>query len=441
MINNSIKGPEANISNLEFEKAIQEKEEALNNQNASSTKKSQQPNNNTQIHRIEAYISSKYILRKNLVRNYVEIKDLSKPEQGFKVMGNFEANITVDLMKAGFKAPQTALKALLYSDFIPDYHPVQNYFLNLKAWDGIDRIKDMAGCLIAEDSNDQTEIEKHFKKHLVRCVKSAFINRYFNKHCFVIIGTEQSMGKSTFIRSLIPAELSTLSSDSTLDMKTKDAIISLGSNWIINLDELANLNKSEIGALKATLSTEMIKVRKPYDRVETETKRLANFFGSTNDIEFLTDLTGNVRWICFRIKKINWVYSVLDIDQIWAQAYHEFKNKNFNAELTDKEIIDNESRNDQFMLVANEVEALQQHFRPCNKDNPRAQFASTTIIMSKLNYHGFSFRNKRLFGQALKSLDFIKCSKRVKNGDKKQPVYGYYFIEENIEFEEILENE
>ena len=41
-----------------------------------------------------------------------------------------------------------------------------------------------------------------------------------------------------------------------------------------------------------------------------------------NMTEFLSDPTGNVRWIHFEINRIEWNYSKeVDIDTVWAQAY------------------------------------------------------------------------------------------------------------------------
>lgn len=48
---------------------------------------------------------------------------------------------------------------------------------------------------------------------------------------------------------------------------------------------------------------------------QIEPKR-ASIWGSTNKAEFLTDVTGSVRWLCFRVREINWDYKKhFDIDR------------------------------------------------------------------------------------------------------------------------------
>ena len=69
------------------------------------------------------------------------------------------------------------------------------------------------------------------------------------------------------------------------------------------------LSKKDINHLKSVMSKDEIKTRLPYDKRASVLKRRCSFVGSTNNEEFLSDETGNVRWICFAINSINWDYS------------------------------------------------------------------------------------------------------------------------------------
>lgn len=86
-------------------------------------------------------------------------------------------------------------------------------------------------------------------------------------------------------------------------------MIALIENFIINLDELATFSKVEIGQLKSVLSKSFVKERHPFERKAKKLPRRASFIGSTNMTEFLTDPTGNVRWIPFEVFDIDWKYS------------------------------------------------------------------------------------------------------------------------------------
>jgi predicted P-loop ATPase len=73
-------------------------------------------------------------------------------------------------------------------------------------------------------------------------------------------------------------------------------------------------------------SRDFINERLPYDRRTSILERRASFIGSTNNIQFLSDDTGSVRWLCFEIESINWKYNdEIDIDLVYAQAYHLYQ--------------------------------------------------------------------------------------------------------------------
>lgn len=391
------------------------------------------------ITRIEKFINKRYEIRLDMVSNTMEVKDKSGTE-GFKANPKLESTLNLELMRAGFNSTKHYVSTLLSSDFVRTYHPIRTYFETLPAWDGMDRITRMSECLKGNDS-ERKLLNLHFTKHIVRCVASAFIKGYFNKHCFVIIGTGQSQGKTTYIRNLTPKQLEQYQADAILDWKDKDANIALGSNWIINLDELANLNKDETNSLKATLSRNQIKVRRPYEKVETEIPRLANFFGSTNDLQFLTDLTGNVRWICFRIYGIDWDKSnSIEIDQFWAQAFHLFQN-GFDYQLSTAELRENDVRNELFMLSSPEKEAIQRFIEPGMKgvEVPElgglAKFATASELMKLINSKsGNAFRSDSKFGKAMQACGFVRASERMKL--RSSPLWGYWYYEHETELED-----
>jgi len=390
------------------------------------------------ISRIENFIRKRYEIRIDIVSNVMEVKTKGSSAD-YEANPKLEAILNLELMRAGFKNTKYFVSTLLSSELPIPYHPIRSYFEKLPIWDGKDRITELAECLKGNE-NERKLIAKHFMKHLVRCVASAFVKGFFNKHCFVIIGVGQSMGKTTFIRNLVPDILKQYSVESILNWKDKDASISLGSNWIINLDELANLNKDESNSLKAILSQNHIKLRRPYEKVETEIPRLANFFGSTNDLQFLTDLTGNVRWICFRIYQIDWETSnQIDRDQMWAQAYHLFLNE-FEFQLSKDELKENDQRNEHFMLSSPEKEAIQRYLEPGMKDiqvpelGGLPQFKTASELMRLINGKiGSTFRSDSKFGKALQACGFIKVSERMKH--RNTPIWGYWYFEHETSLE------
>ena len=280
--------------------------------------------------RAEDYLSERYQFRYNEVKCTFEYKEHNT--KNFKALN--ENTIFRELQKSGKQISMTNLIALFKSDFITNYDPLKNYFEKLPAWDGKDHIKYLASFIEAKDKS----FSLHLKKHLIRTVACALDADYFNKQAFILVHKKQNSGKSTFCRFLCPPNLKEyIAEDITTD---KDSRILLAKNLLINLDELAMLSKKDINSLKALLSKQQINERLPYDRKNTILPRRCSFVGSTNETEFLNDETGTVRWLCFEIENIDWDYSKkVEINKVYAQAYHYYKNTEFDYNLTDRKSV------------------------------------------------------------------------------------------------------
>ena len=355
------------------------------------------------------YINQRYDIRLNNITQDIQIS--------FKGEHNWEKlavnSFLIELAQANIKVTLSKLEIFLNSHLIPQFNPIREYFENLPQWDGEDHIGKLAGYLPLKE---QALFEYHFKKWLVRCVKCALEEHYFNKQCLVLVQPQQNSGKSTWCRFLCPPELRNyFAEDMTTD---KDARIQLARNFLINLDELSILAKKEINALKAYFSKTMINERLPYDRKNTSLHRICSFIGSTNRATFLNDETGSVRWLCFDLLgKINFDYQKeVDIKKVWAQTYHlAYFETNFEPELSLQDILQNEERNKPYKEPSMEEEFLSKYFEISNDPE---DFMTPSDIIARLN--GINSRlNVVSMGKALRSRGF----ERIK--EPKRQVYGY----------------
>jgi predicted P-loop ATPase len=363
----------------------------------------------------ENYLKKRYEFRRNTLS--IEIEHRPKySEHPFKSVN--ENSLYRELQKTNFGTSMANVISLLKSDFVPEYDPLKNYFKNLK-YDGNSHIDLLAGYIKAID---QDEWVKHFKKHLVRTVACALVPDYFNKQALIIIQSKQNSGKSSFIRFLCPPALSEyIAEDVSTD---KDSRILLVKNFIINLDELDKLSKQEAAAVKSFISKVQINERLPYDRKNSILKRRASFFGSTNSHELLDDPTGSVRWLCFEITDIDWKYkSKIDINQVWAEAYHLFMN-GFDYELNKSDIQKNEVRNKNFQKLTAELQLIQKLFEPVEDELDRNinTFMTATDVWQKIvdnSKIGYQL-NVIQVGKALKYLGFPEGK------ESNTRIKGYY---------------
>lgn len=373
------------------------------------------------INRVEEFIVQRWELRYNEISNQFEFRDRIKKSELWEILNE---NIILRQMRKNHLMYSSAnLIELLKSDFTPRMNAIKNYFENLPAYDHKDYIAKL-GKYIELDNEDKNRerFNRMFKKAFIRSIACSF-EVDFNKHCFTLVHEVQNSGKSTFIRWLCPQELQAYYAENI--GTDKDSLIALTENFIVNLDELSTLSKYEINSLKSVMSKDKVKVRLPYDRRPSTLHRRCNFWGSTNRREFLSDETGNVRWICFLIDKINWDYKKdIDIDKVWAQAYYLFKNEE-PFQLTAAEIFENEQANIDYIVRTPEMEFIQKYFDYGDPDNFDKFMTSSEILdfISQVTYRGVKLSTNNV-GKALKILGFERRSKRDNNKD--YPVKGYY---------------
>jgi predicted P-loop ATPase len=164
--------------------------------------------------------------------------------------------------------------------------------------------------------------ERMFRKWLIGCI--ARVTHSFQNNAF-ILGGLQGSGKSTFFRSLLK-NLSLNFSEQAVDLKfqKKESILSLGRFLIWHIEEISGYFKNyDRDQFKAFMTLETIDQRKSWGKENITPKRVCSFAGSTNDQSFLTDPTGNRRYICTWANAIDldWFRDVFSPDLLWGQAF------------------------------------------------------------------------------------------------------------------------
>ena len=372
--------------------------------------------------RVEDYLSERYDIRFNEVSTQIEYRTKNE-NTPFKALN--ENNIYRELQLANINFSQSKINALLNSDFIEKYNPFFQYFNNLPNWNKDkepDYIDKLCGYV---PTREPDRFKTHFKKMLVRCIACSLDEKVFNKQVFVLVGAGQNTGKTTFCRWLCPLDLSEYITE-YVNTTDKDGLIVLATNLFINIDELAILSKTEINSLKSLISKDKINIRLHYATRASVHPRRANFIGSTNNDEFLTDETGSVRWLCFEITgKLNFDYKQdIEIDDIWKEAYTLYKN-GFEYQLTQSEIKENELANSKFYTSTDEINFINKYFEPSTQED-NGEFLTSTDIGDEIAHRHHQFKsNPKVIGKALKALGFERVTKYGAR-DAKYTIWGYY---------------
>jgi hypothetical protein len=168
-------------------------------------------------------------------------------------------------------------------------------------------------------------------------------------------------------------------------------------------------------------SKDKVKTRLPYDKRASTLTRRASFIVSTDRWEFLSDENGSVRWLCFEITSIDWSYSeTIDIDKVYAHAYHLFKSDSFKYDITPEDILENDKINRRYQISTSERDLIQSYLEPANSDS--GEFMNSTDIIGYLTKYTTLRLNPNTVGKEMKFLGYNRVSRRI-NG---LPRWGYY---------------
>ena len=109
-----------------------------------------------------------------------------------------------------------------------------------------------------------------------------------------ILTGAQGIGKSTFVEKLALDTRLYLSSFSKFDEEHKRR---LAGKLIVEVGELDAFGRSDMSAIKEALTDKYDETRAPYARFTNKVPRTCVFIGTTNEGRFLTDTTGNRRFL------------------------------------------------------------------------------------------------------------------------------------------------
>ena len=226
-----------------------------------------------------------------------------------------------------------------------------------------------------------------FKKWFVAMVASWMKDEVVNHQVLVLIG-KQGIFKTTWLEHLIPPHLRAyackLANSNELN---KDERLRIAEFGLISLDEIDSMNNRELNQLKSIITATDVNERAAYAYTKERRVRLASFCASGNRRDFLTDITGNRRWLPFEVECIqNPFFTTLPYERMYAQAWALAQDPLFSYWFDLDEIEVLEEHNQHFRDESNEEQLL-----PILFDVPaegRGEFMTTAQISERLVTYG-----------------------------------------------------
>ena len=335
--------------------------------------------------------------------------------------------------------PKNFLCDIINSSFSPEFNPILDYFESLE-YDGTDYFEEVANRVHVTGCSQ--EFHNHLlKKFLIWAIAGWLDPKVVNHVAYILVGPQRSY-KTNLLRSLLPPQFSELRGElSFKGFITKDDELELASMMFIELDEFDTLSNKENALIRSLMTKDKVNKRAAYARNPENRLRIASFFGSTNNQNFLSDEYGNLRYMPFLIDYIDSPFdNPIDYDRFYGQLYHEYKS-GFNYVLTKEEEAMLKVHNEDFEAISMEEENIQSYFRVpgegevgeffqvadvinhIRRSNPNLNLNSTRVrnILRKKYGYKKSSRHNGKFGVYLVPFT-VEERKANRKGEAAEPV-------------------
>lgn len=390
------------------------------------------------VEEMEEFINGYMKFRMNMLTHQIETQLIAdaytdRPEafacHWQRLTDHIENSLWCAMQHHGMAVNLNELHTLLGSDFVKEYHPLKEYLDGLPPWDGeTDYIGRLAAMVHVKESphsplqqdksrerNDLSETPVRFadilKRWMVSMIAAALDETVVNQVILTLIGRQGSY-KTSFMQHILPPVLSEYyTTKSNSSRMTKDDLFTMTENLVINLEEIDTMPPSELNQLKAMVTQRYVDERRAYGRNKVHLPHVASFVATGNNLQFLTDDTGNRRWLPFEVEDIDSPWEAdIPYEGIYSQTYALYQDVNFRYWFTDKEIQQLRGHVQQFEVPRPEYELILTYYRkPVGLE--RGVYTTSSQIIGRFGNTSLRLSLQKV-GRAMRELGFrqVKAS-------------------------------
>ena len=278
------------------------------------------------VEEIEAFLTEHVKLRRNVITSRTEFLD----EVTWRPISDTKVNSLWKDMSKARRVNVQDIYRIIESDFVREFHPFREYLDSLTPspnGEGRDYIHELAETVRVKGRDEEQELfYLYLKKWLVAMVAAWVDESVVNNVILVLIG-EQGSYKTTWFNYLLPLELKQYFYTKTNSNRmTKDDLLTLAQYGLVCCEELDTMSPRDLNQLKAAVTMPSIDERAAYAHYHEHRKHIASFCGTGNNVQFLSDPTGNRRWLPFEIEQIrNPRDHPFSYEGIYAEAYRLYR--------------------------------------------------------------------------------------------------------------------
>lgn len=357
---------------------------------------------------IEEYLHGHIRMRFNIIGQRMEVWD--EASERYENFTDSRLNsLWRDIERHfGRKVGVGDVRNVIFSDSTPLFNPVQEYFDALPAWHpgDPDYIRQLADTV--HTTSDADFFAECFGKWFVG-IFAPLLGGSAPNHTILVLVGPQGRYKSTFCEFLLPPALRTYFKCKTNQGRmSKDDRLDLCSNILIEMAELDSMDERELNQLKAIVTATSINERAPYAHVSENRQHICSFCATGNNKQFLTDLTGNRRFLPFEVERIQSPREhPFDYGHIYAQVLYLLRNGfQFWFDADDPRMI---THCQQFMEPQHEEELILRYFRTPQRTSGIPEFGewlSASEILEYCNAHSKKPLSGRKVAQLMRKHGF-----------------------------------
>ena len=371
---------------------------------------------------IKTFLSDHVYLRYNTVKYRVEAR--LPPQDDFCQNSELAQFVSDDWQPLSDRLKNTLLTALqgvkdtrksdlenvIESGYVPAFNPFRHYLSRLPPWDGQNHILALSASVCVRGGGEkQMLFYEYLRRWIVAMVASWLDEEVVNQAVLVFIG-DQGIYKTTWFSYLLPPELRQyFRIKVNASRQTKDDLIALSQYGLVCYEELDVMSPSQVNTMKSVVTMPSIDERKPYGRYAEHMPHVASFCGTGNNVQFLTDQTGNRRWLPFEVESVVSPREMpFDYEGIYAEAYALYL-KGFRYYFSKAEEQTLQEHNRTFETPQPEQELISRSFH-LPVGNEKGEFYTATDILTHIGYHPALRLTVEKIGSAMKALGF--CQQR-----------------------------
>ena len=312
----------------------------------------------------------------------------------------------------GKRILKSDLHQLLGSEFSPEFNPFVDYLTTLPPIpddDDTDYI-DLVASMVHVSATDDAKHRQWFKKWFVAMI-ACWVDPEVTNHVILAYIGRQGIYKSTFMRRLLPPALSNYFAVRNYGSRMdKDDRLMLTEKGLVALEEIDSLTPRELNQLKAIVTAETIDERDAYSANRESRVHIASFCATGNNRRFLTDLTGNRRWLPFYVMDIDSPYThAIPHERLYAQAYALYR-KGFRYWFEADEVAELDAHNANFEEPNMVQELIETYFRHPYDGEAGQFYTSANILTAITTYCGSRVAVRaRDISICMNRLSYVQC--------------------------------